>query len=89
MTPLGRFKFFRAPFGICSISERCNRRIDEAFKGLTNYRRVVDDVIIFDDNESNHVNHDCQFVQRCADKGIFLHKDKFKFCPARSHVRGL
>ena len=62
------------------MSEHYNRRIDEAFKGLTNYKRIVDDVIIFDDNESNRVNHVRHYVQRCADKGIFLPKNKFKFC---------
>ena len=41
MTPFGRFKFLRAPFGICSISEHYNRRLDEAFQGLKNYRRIV------------------------------------------------
>ena len=70
MTPFGRFKFLRAPFGICSISEHYNRRMDEAFQGLDNYRRIVDDVIIFDENEKNHVARIRQFLQRCADKGI-------------------
>ena len=42
MTPFGRYKFLRAPFGICSISEHYNRRMDEAFTGLCNYRRVVE-----------------------------------------------
>ena len=31
MTPFGRFKFLRAPFGICFISEHYNKRMDEAF----------------------------------------------------------
>ena len=48
MTPFGRFKFLWAPFGICSILEHYNRRMNEAFQGLTNYCRIVDDVIIFD-----------------------------------------
>ena len=80
MTPFWRFKFLRAPFGISSISEHYNRRLDEAFRGLHNYRRVVDDVVIYDDNETSHVTHVRQFLQRCADKGVSLHKDKFKFC---------
>ena len=80
MTPFGRFKFLRAPFGICSISEHYNRRMDEAFQGLTNYRRIVDDVIIFDEDKRTHATHVRQFLQRCADKEISLHKEKFKFC---------
>ena len=79
-TPFGRFKFLRAPFGISSISEHYNRRLDEAFRGLHNYRRIVNDVVIYDDNETSHETHVRQFLQRCADKGVSLHKDKFKFC---------
>ena len=32
ITPFGRFKFLRAPYGISSISEHYNRRMDEALK---------------------------------------------------------
>ena len=69
MTPFGRYKFLRALFGICSISEHYNRRMNEAFTGLCNYRRIVDDVIIFDRDRSTHLAHVRQFLQRCADKG--------------------
>ena len=54
--------------------------MDEAFQGLTNYRRIVDNVIIFDENKRTHATHARQFLQRCADKGISLHTEKFKFC---------
>ena len=80
MTPFGRFKFLRAPFCICSISEQYNRRMDEAFQGLTNYRRTVNDVIIFDEDKRTHATHVRKLLQKCADKGISLHKEKFKFC---------
>ena len=80
MTPFGQFKFLRAPFGILSISEHYNRRLDKAFRGLHNYRRIVDDVVIYDDKETSHVTRVRQFLQRCADKGVFLNKDKFNFC---------
>ena len=48
ITPFGRFKYLRAPYGISSISEHYNCRMDEAFAGLTGYRRIVDDVVIYD-----------------------------------------
>lgn len=38
ITPFGRFKFLRAPYGISSISEHYNRIMDEAFSGLSGYR---------------------------------------------------
>ena len=79
ITPFGRFKYLRAPYGICSISEHYDRRMTEAFVGLTGFRRVVDDIIIYDDNELQHVTHVRQFLQRCADKHIALNPEKCKF----------
>lgn len=38
IAPFGRFKYLRAPYGISSISEHYNRRMDEAFAGLKGYR---------------------------------------------------
>ena len=79
ITPFGRFKYLRAPYGISSISEHYNRRMDEAFAGLTGYRRIVDDVVIYDSDTTEHTNHVRQFLQRCSDKHITLNTTKWKF----------
>ena len=79
ITPFGRFKYLRAPYGISSISEHYNRRMDEAFAGLTGYRRIVDDVVIYDSNPVQHVHHVKEFLQRCADQKITLNPDKCTF----------
>lgn len=84
ITPFGRFKYLRAPYGISSISEHYNRRMDEAFAGLSGYRRVVDDVVIFDSNEAEHAAHVRQFLQRCAERMITINKDKWEY--AKSQV---
>ena len=72
MTPFDRFWFLRAPFGISSLPEQYNRRMDEAFQGLTNHRRIVNDVIIFDENKRTHAIHVMQFLQRCGNKENFF-----------------
>ena len=46
--------------------------MDEAFQGLTNYRRIVNDVIIFDENKRTHAIHVMQFLQRCDNKENFF-----------------
>ena len=79
ITPFGRYKFLRAPFGICSISEHYNRRMDEAFSGLKNYRKVVDDVLIFDCDFDSHITRVRQFLKRCEELQISLKREKFKF----------
>ena len=77
--PFGRYKYLRAPYGISSISEHYNRRMAEAFAGLTGFRRVVDDIIIYDNDEQQHATHVRQFLQRCTDKHIALNLEKCKF----------
>ena len=79
ITPFGRFKFLRAPYGISSISEHYNRRMDEAFAGLSGFRRIVDDVVIYDSTATHHADHVRQFLQRCADQWITLNTDKWRF----------
>ena len=79
ITPFGRFLFLRAPYGISSISEHYNRRMDEAFAGLPGFRRVVDDVVIYDQDRAQHGSHVRQFLQRCAEKNITLNLAKWKF----------
>ena len=72
ITPFGHFKYLRAPYGISSISEHYNRRTDEAFVGMHNFRKMVDDVVIFDEDKSEHIKHVRQFLHRCEEKNITL-----------------
>ena len=79
ITPFGRFMFLRAPYGLSSISEHYNHRMDEAFVGLSRYWRVVDDVVIYDSNATVQAEHVRQFLKRCVDRGILLNPDKWQF----------
>ena len=54
ITPFSRYIYLRAPYGISSILEHYDRRMAEAFTGLTGFRRVVDDIIIYDSDEHQH-----------------------------------
>ena len=67
-TPFGRYAFKRAPYGVASISEHYNRRMDEALQGMSeNYRKVVvDDVVIFSstlEDTSNMFESSCHSVR--------------------------
>jgi len=52
----------------------------EALAGLSGYRRIVDDVVIYDQDIAEHANHLREFLQRCADMNITLNMEKCKFC---------
>ena len=88
ITPFGRFKYLRAPYGISSISEHYNRRMTEAFKGLSGFRRVVDDFVIYDGNITDHIAHVKQFLQHCADQHIVLNAEKCRFFQTKTTIAG-
>ena len=88
ITPFGRFKYLRAPYGLSSIAEHYNRRMAQAFEGLLGFRRIVDDVVIYDKDAATHEDHVKQFIQRCQDRGISLNKDKWKYCQSKVTFAG-
>ncbi len=57
ITPYGRFKYLRPPYGMSSIREHYNRHMDEAFVGMSGYKRVVDDVLVYDESMEEHIEH--------------------------------
>ena len=62
ITPFGRYKYLRAPYGISSISEHYDRWMAEAFTGLTGFRCVVDNIIIYDSDEHQHFAPICNIL---------------------------
>ena len=88
ITPFGRFKYLRAPYGLSSIAEHYNRRMAEAFEDLTGFRRVVDDVIIYDKDISNHESHVKKFLQICQERMISINQDKWVFCQTKVKFAG-
>ena len=89
ITPFGRYMYLRAPYGICSISEHYDRRMDEVFAEVQNFRKIVDDVVVFDQDEKKHVEHVREILRLCQEKGISLNREKFKFCQPKAHFAGL
>jgi hypothetical protein len=54
ITPFGRFMYCRAP---SSISEHYNRQMDEALSGIQGVRKIVDDLLVFDQDEQQQLQH--------------------------------
>ena len=51
----------------------------EAFAELSGFCPIVDDIVIYDSDATQHANHVRSFLQRCADKQITLNLDKCHF----------
>ena len=88
ITPSGCFKYLRTPYGISSISEHYNRRMDEALNSLSGFRRIVDDIVIYDNDVIQHENHVRKFLQRCSDHKITLNTSKFKYAKPEVQFAG-
>ena len=54
--------------------------MDEALAGMKDYRKIVDNVVVFDQDEQAHVEHVRHLSQRCKEKNISLNREKFRFC---------
>ena len=83
ITPFGRFKYLRAPYGISSIS------MDEALAGIPGMRKIVDDVVVFDADQQQHVKHVREILRRCEERQFSLNSDKFKYCLPQAHLLAL
>ena len=62
--------------------------MDEAFAGLTGFRCIVDNVIIFDNNIEQHADHVRQFLRRCEEKQITLNIKKWQYAQTEVDFAG-
>lgn len=63
--------------------------MDEALNGIQGIRKIVDEVVVFDQDEAQHLEHVRAILHHCVEKGISLNQDKFKFCQSQAHFAGL
>jgi len=53
--------------------------MEEALEGLSGYRRIVDDIVIYDKDPQQYVQHVKQFLQWCSDKQLSPNREKWQF----------
>ena len=82
ITPFGRFRWLRLPFGLKVSSEIFQRKLTEALEGLDNTITVADDIIIAgcgkdeQDARTNLMKRTEDLRQRCKEKKIVLNDKK-------------
>ena len=77
ITPYGRYYYCRGPMGFAATGDAYCYRGDLALQGLTKCVKVVDDVLLFDDDLLSHYKRTQELLTRCRSHGITLNKDKF------------
>ena len=88
LTEYGRFRYRTCPQGFISsgdgYSQRMDRIIGETFK---DYKKCVDDSIIWDQDIASNFHRVCKFIQTCSSQGVIFNPKKFQF--SESSVRYL
>ena len=79
ITPWGRYQYCRTPMGHCSATDAYTKRFDDAIAGFPRKHKCVDDTLLYDGDIETAFWHTYDFLALCADKGITLKPEKFKF----------
>ena len=77
ITPYGRFQHCRGPMGFAATGDAYCLRGDLALQGLQNCVKVVDDILLFDEDLQTHFQRVHEMLLRCRKNGITLNRDKF------------
>lgn len=76
LTPLGRFRFCRAPMGLNASGDEYCARGDRALAGIVGVRKIVDDILIYAQTFEELKHRMETVLLRCQDAGITLSKEK-------------
>eukprot|EP00118_Oscarella_pearsei_P011483 m.77541 g.77541 ORF g.77541 m.77541 type:complete len:265 (+) comp36043_c0_seq1:1651-2445(+) len=79
ITPFGRFRYNRLPFGLSSGPEVFHRAMNQTLQGLDGVSVFIDDVIIWAATKEEHDRRLRQVLLRLREKGVRLQPSKCKF----------
>ena len=78
-SPFGRYSFKRMPFGIKSAAEVYQKRMTEIFQDIEGCEVIVDDIIIWGEDKTEHDRRLKQVLDRIRAKNLKLNPDKCEF----------
>ncbi|UYV79808.1 K02A2.6-like [Cordylochernes scorpioides] len=79
ITPFGRYKFKRLPFGISSAPEHFQKRTSAIIRGVNGVICHMDDILIFAKRKEDHDETLREVLRRLNNSGITLNKEKCQF----------
>ncbi|XP_068207506.1 uncharacterized protein [Palaemon carinicauda] len=77
ITPYGRFIHCRGPMGFAATGDAFCLRGDMALQVVQNCVKVIDDLLLYDEDYVTHLHRIHEVLTRCRKFGITLNKDKF------------
>lgn len=78
-TPFGSFEFLYLNFGLKCAANTFQRFINEVLVNLPFAIAYIDDILIYSDNESEHIDHIKQVLERLASYGLNVNVSKSVF----------
>ena len=88
ITPYGRFQHCRGPMGFSATGDAYCRRGDMALQDVPNCVKVVDDILLFDEDLPSHLQRVHQMLTKCRAYGITINKDKFTVAASQVNFCG-
>ena len=79
ITPVGRYKFNRLPFGISSAPEIFQRTMENILQGEEQVVCFYDDVLVFGESQDQHDKALQSAIGKTIDAGLKLNKEKCEF----------
>ncbi|XP_047481642.1 uncharacterized protein LOC125034045 [Penaeus chinensis] len=77
ITLYGRFRFCRGPMGFVATGDEYCRRGDIALDGVQQCVKVVEDVLLWDEDYASHLKRVREVLMRCRAHGITVNAVKF------------
>ena len=80
LTPWGRYEYMTTPQGHLAAGDGYCHRYDEITREFKDYKRCVDDTILWAGDIESNFRRTCEYLTLCSKHGIIFNEEKFQFC---------
>ena len=88
VTPFGKYKFLMVPFGLAQAPAYFQLLMNKVLKGLKFVMTYLNDIIIFSQNELQHLEHLEIVFSRLREAGLKMKRSKCDFFKSEIHYLG-
>ena len=88
VTPFGKYEFLMVPFGLAQAPAYFQLLMNKVLKGLKFAMTYLDDIIIFSQNESQHLEHLEIVFSHLQEAGLKMKRSKCDFFKSEIHYLG-
>ena len=88
ITPFGKYKFLMVPFGLAQTPAYFQLLMNKVLKGLEFAMTYLDDIIIFSQNELQHLEHLEIVFSHLQEAGLKMKCSKCDFIKSEIHYLG-